>query len=98
MMYQNQTIPQHDNADESSLFLTDVAASPSSLSLGQEEAMAAKKQKHARIFCVAGSLLLVAAGRYSAGAATATCHCHCYWECWFQQYRLGRLRAEGGWW
>lgn len=70
MTYQNQTIPQHDNADESSLFLTDVAASPSSLSLGQEEAMAAKKQKHARIFCVAGSLLLVAAGRYSAGAAT----------------------------
>ena len=68
-MYQNQTIPKHDNADESSLFLIDVAASPSSLSLGQEEAMAAKKQKHPRIFCVAGSLLLVAAGRYNAGAA-----------------------------
>ena len=27
MIYQNQTIPHYDNADESSLFLTDVAAS-----------------------------------------------------------------------
>ena len=37
MTYQNETIPNYDNADESSLFLTDAAASPSSLSLGQAE-------------------------------------------------------------
>ena len=70
MTYQQPT-PNYDNADESSLFLTDVAASSSSLSLGQEEAIAAKKQKRAHILCVAGIMLLVAAGRYSAGAATA---------------------------
>ena len=72
----------YDHADESSSFLNvGDAASPSSVSLGQEEAMTAKKQKHhARPVhvavlagvCVAGIMLLVAAGRYSAGAATAT--------------------------
>ena len=70
----------YDHADESSSFLNvGDAASPSSVSLGQEEAIPTKKHQHARPiavvagFCVvAGSMLLVAAGRYSAGAATAT--------------------------
>ena len=61
-----------DHADESSPFLNvGDAASPSSLSFGQEEAIPTKKQQHARpiavvvgVCIVAGSMLLVAAGRY----------------------------------
>ena len=82
MTYQKPT-PNYNNADEapSSSFLSHVAdASPSSVSLGHEEARAAmkQKQKHARPVavlagvCVAGIMLLVAAGRYRAGAGAAT--------------------------
>ena len=81
MTYQKPT-PNYNNADaSSSSYRAHVASSSSSVSLGPEEAMAAKKQKHhARPVhvamlvgvCVAGIMVLVAAGRYSAGAATAT--------------------------
>ena len=74
MTYQNQTIPNYGNADESSLFLTDSAASPSSLSFGQEETVKAKQKKKPSIVCMAGGvagfmLLAVASGYYSVISA-----------------------------
>ena len=72
MMYQNQTMPNNDdNADETSLlFLTDVAASSSSLSLRQDKTVTKKKtmKQHPSIAVVAGGvagfLLLAIAGGY----------------------------------
>ena len=80
MMYQNQTMPNNDdNADETSLlFLTDVAASSSSLSLRQDKTVTKKKtmKQHPSIAVVAGGvagflLLAIAGGYYSLDTVAA---------------------------